>query len=834
MSYPSLCRPAAVLLPSLLLLACGDDTTTPPAGGTTSQGSTSSEPTSEGSTSSDETSGAPTSTTVDPDTSAGPTTADGSTTTGEAESSSSSTGTPTEPPEPGDDFYFTNTAARPLAIDAPEGLLANDSDPEGEALTVSAFDAASEAGGVVDVMPDGSFTYTPPDPFWGEDVFSYTLEDASGGTAQGRVRVAVAPTSESFGDVVTATAGITVEGPSSNDGLGGSVAGGADVNGDGFSDTVFGADRALADGRGAAYVLFGGPDAAEVLAADLEAGSGGFAILGPAAGEATGFSVAMLGDVNGDGLGDIAVGITDGTGPGGVYVVFGTDTPSTVDLDALGTAGFAITGGASLGVSVAAAGDVNDDGLQDIIVGEPAADGDVGAAYVVFGKTDDGDVDSTALGAAGFRLSGSTADGEFGTAVAGAGDVDGDGFDDLLVGAPSSGVGGRAFLFYGKADTTAVTEDALVMDATLGISITGTGDARLLGQSVGSAGDLDGDGRPDVIVGAPGFNIDGNVAAGRVFVLHGSTELASLTTDDVLGGVAGFSLASDSQFDFFGWSVGTPGDLDRDGLDDVVIGAQGFDTDVNNVGRAFVLYGSPDLVSGSVVDFPVGDGGFVLDGVAMSDAAGFAVHGSGDANGDGFDDLAVGIPEAGPASGLGVVAFGGNYSGADRHGSTEGADVVTGTAAAETLVGGRGDDELLSGGGADIMSGGAGDDVLSLVDGGFYRLDGGNGHDTLRLEGADFGLDLDNYFDVAITDIEAVDLTGTGDNTLFLNAHQLLALSSTSNALEVHGDDGDRIVADLTGAGFVDQGSDGTVTTWSNGVASLIVDDAVEPFITLD
>ena len=79
-----------------------------------------------------------------------------------------------------------------------------------------------------------------------------------------------------------------------------------------------------------------------------------------------------------------------------------------------------------------------------------------------------------------------------------------------------------------------------------------------------------------------------------------------------------------------------------------------------------------------------------------------------------------------------------------------------------------------------------------------------------------------------------VDLTGDGDNALFLSTHQLLALSSTSNSLRVRGDAGDQLVADLTGAGFVDEGSDGTVTTYSNGVASIVVDDAVEAFVSVD
>lgn len=830
MSCPSSRALAVSILPALLLLACGDDTTSPPAGGSTSDAGTTTgmEGTGSGSSSTQagESSTGDDSTTSDTDAS----TTDAESSTGSAESSSS-TGTPNEPPVGEADFYFTNTAARSLNVDAAQGVLANDSDPEAEALTVSAFEAASEAGGVVAVMPDGSFVYTAPEPFWGEDAFSYTVEDASGGTAQARVRVAVAPTWEGIGDVVPATAGAELSGATSNDLLGAAVATGSDVNGDGFADVVFGADGALDDGGGAAYVLLGGPDAGSTTAGDLEAGMGGFIIVGPAAADATGNAVAMLGDVNGDGLGDIAVGVSDGTGPGDVYVVFGTETPSAVDLDALGAGGFVVSGGASFGMSVGAAGDVNDDGLQDIIIGEPQADGD-GIAVVVFGKSDNNPVDSTALGSGGYRLEASSADGEFGSSVAGVGDVDGDGYDDVAVGARLSGGDGRVFVFYGKTDTDTLTEDTLAMDATAGISITASEDAGWVGHSVAGAGDVNGDGRPDILFGAPAHDIDGELSAGRAFLVYGSTELASMTTDDLVAGTGGISFAGESQFDFAGWSVGAAGDLDRDGFADVVIGVQGIDDPVPNGGRAYVLYGAADLVGGSLADFPVGDGGFVLAGDAFGDSAGHAVHGSGDFNGDGFDDLALGLPEVGPDTGMGLSVFGGNYSASDVLGSTADADVITGTAGAETLVGGRGDDELVSGGGLDIMCGGEGDDVLSLVDAGFYRLDGGAGLDTVRLEGGGFGLDLDNYFDVAIRDIEAIDLTGDGDNTLFLNTHQLLALSSTSNTLFVHGDAGDQVVADLSGAGFVDQGSDGTATTWSNGVASLVIDDLVEAFVT--
>jgi FG-GAP repeat/Putative Ig domain len=167
-------------------------------------------------------------------------------------------------------------------------------------------------------------------------------------------------------------------------------------------------------------------------------------------------AVAGAGDVNGDGRGDVVVGAPQETargrsGSGSAYVIFGTESPTTVDLAQVGARGFRIDGAADgdrLGTAVGGAGDVNGDGLADVVLGAPDADahgrGGSGTAFVVFGRRETpAAVDLAALGGAGFRIDGAAALDNAGAAVAGAGDVNGDGRADVVVGAPQAGNNAR-------------------------------------------------------------------------------------------------------------------------------------------------------------------------------------------------------------------------------------------------------------------------------------------------------------------------------------------------------------------------------------------------------
>jgi hypothetical protein len=276
------------------------------------------------------------------------------------------------PPEPEqavavfDHYRFARNAVT-FAVGAEAGLLLNDPG----ALTAVAGVVTTERGGNVNVAADGGFTYTPAVEAWGDDFFEYTLAESQ---SQARVRLTLTPGTVPLDDVVGNTDnGFVILGAGVNTALGGVVAGGGDVNGDGRADLLV-----SVSGGDVAYVAFGKSDAAPIATLDLapmSSSPAGFAIVPSDAYPQAGYSLANAGDVNGDGLDDILVGTASFNINGSAYVVFGKTTTETVDLAALDAGaggGFAIVGAATgdaVGLSVSGAGDVNGDGLADVIVG---------------------------------------------------------------------------------------------------------------------------------------------------------------------------------------------------------------------------------------------------------------------------------------------------------------------------------------------------------------------------------------------------------------------------------------------------------------------------------
>jgi hypothetical protein len=234
------------------------------------------------------------------------------------------------------------------------------------------------------------------------------------------------------------------------DAAGFSVSAAGDVNGDGFDDLIVGAPDAEgnAANSGVSYVVYGRDDHTAVDLSEIVGHC--FEINGVSTGDQSGYSVSSAGDVNGDGFDDLIVGAPNADGkaenPGANYVVFGKSDDDAVDLSTLeeNATGFVTNDtseGDQFGFSVSTAGDISDDGFDDLIIGAPAADGNFdssGVSYVVYGKADSGAVDLSAIaeGVGGFVINGTSGGDGFGTSVSAAGDVNGDGFDDSIVGAP--------------------------------------------------------------------------------------------------------------------------------------------------------------------------------------------------------------------------------------------------------------------------------------------------------------------------------------------------------------------------------------------------------------
>lgn len=336
------------------------------------------------------------------------------------------------------------------------------------------------------------------------------------------------------------------------------------------------------------------------------------------------------------------------------------------------------------------------------------------------------------------------------------------------------------------------------------------------GYSVSSAGDVNGDGFDDLMVGANGGD-DGGTGSGEAYVVFGSGSgfgtYDAVTSRQVLDltdltPAEGFIIQGDEGNDWAGWSVSSAGDINDDGFDDMIVGANGGDDGGNLAGEAYVVFGSgsgfgsPDGAGRQVIDLTSlsASQGLVIRGDVGGDQAGRSVSSAGDVNGDGFDDLFVGAPsgdDGGCNAGEAYVLFGSAFGGST-------ATVITdGTAAAEILIGGAGGDQLSGGGGADVIRSGAGDDVLEVADLTFKVIDGGSGTDFLVFGGADETIDFTTLADNTIVGIEALYTFGSGNDTIVMGALDVFHFSDTPssyftgadshNNLIVVGDDGDTL-----------------------------------------
>ncbi|KTG09780.1 hypothetical protein AUR64_09100 [Haloprofundus marisrubri] len=407
-------------------------------------------------------------------------------------------------------------------------------------------------------------------------------------------------------------------------------------------------------------------------------------IVGQNVTDRAGWRVVPAGDVNGDGEGDLLVSApradrgnaTNGTpnvGPdaGAVYLFYGPVDAERLNVSEANATFVGVEAGDLAGSSVAA-GDVDGDGLSDVIVGAPGANGSTGAVYLSYGSESLSGVVS--LADANETVTGASTGDAFGYSLA----VIGNGSDEfanatnataVLVGAPfNDSVATRAGAAH-SFDTSALAAGAFENATEANATYLGEGRNDRAGWALSPAGDFDNDSRVDALVGARGNNTsDGAPNAGAAYVV---TDGLGVDAEDGENGERSLSnatlkLGGVGEGDNAGFAVADAGDVNADGLSDVVVGAPGNDTNGSNAGAAYVVFGaeSEDDDDDELEVRSLADANATLYGAGSGDQAGWSVSsaGSGDVNCDAFDDVLVGAPRNGTSgsnTGAAYLVYGG-------------------------------------------------------------------------------------------------------------------------------------------------------------------------------
>ncbi|MCC3498852.1 MAG: FG-GAP repeat protein [Microcoleus sp. PH2017_15_JOR_U_A] len=721
--------------------------------------------------------------------------------------------------------FTTTTVNTATKID----ILANDTTAK-DPLSIKEFNTKSVAGGIItldnnntpDDKTDDKLTYTPPPNFTGTDKFNYLLTD---GEQIQAATVNININSLKLDDL-SGNNGFVLNGTEAGNFSGVAVSKTGDINGDKIDDIIvgsFGADPNNVNAAGKSQVIFGTQKfPASVNLSQLN-GENGFTLNGTDAEGFSGGTVSSAGDINGDGIKDFIIGAFGATvngqnNAGKTYIVFGTNQgfPANFNLANLnGNNGFAVTGTNTFdyaGLFATGISDINGDRIDDILISAPGPlGGTPGKSYVIYGRTTGF---SPNLNLAeinnnnGFVING--IDGNS-SGTASSGDINGDGIPDLVIGADggntSGGINaGKTYVIFGQQGGFTGSINVPELNGTTGFVIAGLNAEERSGIALTATGDINGDGNKDIVIGAPGATVGDQINAGKTYVIFGKKEgFPVILNPAELKGSNGFIISGFDPEGSAGNAVSYAGDINKDGFDDLLIGASSANSDSkNNAGKTFVIFGKKEFPANFNLGQTNGKNALVLNGVETDGLVGTAVSGGGDINGDGIDDLIVGAPGSlfQDSPGKSYAVFGSRGFGfANPNNGLQGTvqdDIINGTQADETISGRQGNDKIFGNAGQDVLSGNLNDDYLDgekgqdIVIGGDGNdtLFGGLGNDVLK---GDNGNDILTGVDINAINpgIEEIDtLTGGGGSDIFV-------LGDVNNTYYDNGDSDYALITDF-------------------------------------
>ena len=461
-------------------------------------------------------------------------------------------------------------------------------------------------------------------------------------------------------DSLDSCQGFSISNSGTNTQFGYAVTGGGDFNGDKIPDIVISTYEDPSPST--LYVIYGTTNGYGNLDVATMSSTQGFKITGlEIKNDDNSNFISLDGDIDKDGLADLVIGASlADSGAGAVYVIYGGLGYTDFDISTLPPTGVKISGAGGWNVNTKT--DLNGDKIADLIISSKEAGSNNGAVYVIYGsqtRLTSFNIASL-ISSVGFKISGFPTS-SLGAALANAGDFNGDKIADLTFSAPgafsSQGVG---YVIYGKQSPSTFSDFSVTSSAATGrLTVRGTSSIDQLFLVASDAGDFNNDGYSDVLWGSPLTNTD----QGTVLLVYGGSAdfgVSSMTASQ------GMKLTGVSLRDLLGSSLASLPDINGDGINEILVGAKGYSY---NKGVLYLLYGRKDKPSTINLDTFTATDGFKILGSIPGGLLGASVKSIGDLNGDGVSDILIGAPGTG-TTGRAYVVFGPNAWGCSTCSST--------------------------------------------------------------------------------------------------------------------------------------------------------------------